>query len=356
MRRTINGPKGRKKMENGFSRISNQLKACCLCWCLFSLLFSATPAYSADELKLAHFMPPVHTLHQKVFQPLAEALSKETDGELTIRIYPAGALGKGPVQQYKRAVTGVADITFCLQNYTAGIFPRSLLITRPGLVANAEAGTRKLWEIYDPWLKTEYEAIKLLGLWAMSPTTLMTRERKVASLADIKGMKVRISSPIESELVQAWGAVPVAMPITESYSALTTGVVDAVLIQPSALYKPWNLAEPAKHLTVDLPSPASVVFLAMNRQRWEGLSPAHQAALDRLTGRDFSIRASGLWSAKDTAAVAQAEKDPDLSVTRLTKADREVFRKAADPTITKELTRLKALEIDAQGLYQALRN
>lgn len=339
-------------MENSFNRISIQLAGCCL----YFLLFLATPVYSADELKLAHFMPPVHTLHQKVFQPLAEALAKETNGELTIRIYPAGALGKGPVQQYKRAVTGVADITFCLQNYTAGIFPRSLLITRPGLVASAEAGTRKLWEVYDTWLKTEYEAVKLLGLWAMSPTTLMTREKKVATLADIKGMKVRISSPIESELVQAWGAVPVAMPITESYSALTTGVVDAVLIQPSALYKPWNLAEPAQHLTVDLPSPASVVFLAMNQQRWEALSPAHQAALDRLTGRDFSVRASVLWSAKDTDAVAQAEKDTDLTVTRLTKTARTAFSEAASPTITKELERLKALKIDARGLYQALQN
>jgi TRAP-type C4-dicarboxylate transport system substrate-binding protein len=339
-------------MGYGVRRLSIGATICC--W--FLALLVATSVCRADELKLAHFMPPVHTLHEQVFQPLADALAKETNGELTLRIYPAGALGKGPVQQYKRAVTGVADITFCLQNYTAALFPRTLLITRPGLVASAEAGTRRLWEVYEAWLKEEYEAVKLLGLWTMSPTTLMTREQKVGTLADIQGMKVRISSPIESELVKAWGAVPVAMPITESYSALTTGVVDAVLIQPSALFKPWNLSEPAKHLTVGLPSPTSVVFLAMNRQRWETLSPAHKAALDRLTGRDFSIRASILWSAKDTDAVTQAENEPDLTVTRLTKTARAAFSKAAGPTITKELERLKALEIDAQGLYQALQN
>jgi TRAP-type C4-dicarboxylate transport system substrate-binding protein len=324
-----------------------------LTFCCAVVLLSL-PAKAAEELKLAHFMPPVHTLHQQVFDPLAQALDTETKGALTIRIYPAGALGKGPVQQYKRVVTGVADITFCLQNYTASIFPRSLLITRPGLVTSAEAGTRKLWEVYDPWLKEEYKEIKLLGLWAMSPTTLMTREKKVATLDDIKGMKVRISSPIESELIKAWGGVPVAMPITESYSALTTGVVDAVLIQPSALYKPWNLSEPAKHLTVGLPSPTSVVFLAMNKARWEGLSPENQAALDRLTGRDFSIDASILWSAKDTDAVAQAEKDPALTVTRLTESARTAFADAARPAIAKELGRLEGLGIDAQGLYQAL--
>lgn len=335
-------------MRIGWKKISILTALSCMA------VFIISPAGAAEALKLAHFMPPMHTLHQKVFQPLAEALAAETNGELTLRIYPAGALGKGPVQQYKRAVTGVADITFCLQNYTAGIFPRSLLITRPGLVASAEAGTRKLWEVYDTWLKEEYKAVKLLGLWAMSPTTLMTRERQVATLADIEGMKVRISSPIESQLIQAWGGVPVAMPITESYSALTTGVVDAVLIQPSALYKPWNLSEPAKHLTVGLPSPTSVVFLAMNKQRWEKLTPEHQAALERLTGREFSIRASVLWSAKDTAAVAQAEKDPDLVVTRLTQSARAAFADAAQPSIKKELKRLSDLGIDSRGLYQAL--
>jgi TRAP-type C4-dicarboxylate transport system substrate-binding protein len=322
-------------------------------FCSAAVLLSS-PARAAEELKLAHFMPPVHTLHVQVFEPLAQALAAETKGALTIRIYPAGALGKGPVQQYKRVVTGVADITFCLQNYTANLFPRSLLITRPGLVASAEAGTRKLWEVYDPWLKEEYKEVKLLGLWAMSPTTLMMREKKVATLADVKGMKVRISSPIESELVKAWGGVPVAMPITESYSALATGVVDAVLIQPSALYKPWNLSEPAKHLTVGLPSPTSVVFLAMNKARWEGLSPENQAALDRLTGPNFSIQASILWSAKDTDAVDRAAKDPDLTVTRLTESARAAFAEAARPTIAKELARLEGLGIDAQGLYQAL--
>jgi TRAP-type transport system periplasmic protein len=335
-------------MRKGWRSILLLLIGCCM-----ALLLSS-PATAAEELKLAHFMPPVHTLHQQVFEPLAEALAAETKGALTIRIYPAGALGKGPVQQYKRVVTGVADIAFCLQNYTASIFPRSLLITRPGLVTSAEAGTRKLWDTYDPWLKEEYKEVKLLGIWAMSPTTLMTREKMVATPADIKGMKVRISSPIESELVQAWGGVPVAMPITESYSALTTGVVDAVLIQPSALYKPWNLSEPAKHLTVGLPSPTSVVFLAMNKERWAGLSPENQAALERLTGREFSIHASVLWSAKDTEAVAQAEKDPDLTVTRLTETARAAFAEAARPTIAKELTRLEGLGIDARGLYQAL--
>lgn len=319
-------------------------------------LLLAAPALAraaGKELKLAHFMPPMHTLHQKVFEPLAQDLDAATGGALTLRIYPSGALGKGPEQQYKRAVEGVADITFCIQSYTASLFPRTLLLTQPGVAGTAEEGTAKLWAIYDAHLAEEYREVKVLGIWVMSPTALITR-RPVARLADVQGLKVRISSPTESDLVLAWGAVPVGMPITESYNALSTGIVDAVMIQPSALYQPWNLAEPGEYVTDRLPSPSSVVLLAMNRTSWEGLPAEHQDALDRLTGREFSLRASALWGGVDTAALEKAGSDAGIQVVRLSEEALGEFARAARPVIEKELERLEKEGIHAREIFQAI--
>jgi len=309
---------------------------------------------SCKELKLAHFMPPGHTLHQKVFLPLAEDLSKSTNGKLTIRIYPSGALGKGPVQQYKRAVEGVADITFCIHSYTATLFPRSLIVTQPGVARTAEEGTGKLWDIYDAYLKSEYNAIKVLGIWVMSPTTLITRTKPVRTISDMKGMKVRISSPIESEMIQSWGAVPVAMPVTKSYNALNTGIVDAVLIQPSALYKPWNLAEPGKYVTDNLPGPSSVVFLAMNKKCWNELSNSQRAALDELTGREFSTKTSVIWSRLDIEGLEKAKSDPNVEYIKITASQRAGFTKAAQPAINKKLDELEKKGINAREIFKAL--
>lgn len=319
------------------------------------LLLPAVRAAAARELKLAHFMPTVHTLHQQVFLPLADDLSKATGGDLTIKIFPSGSLGKGPLQQYKRAVTGVADITFCIQSYSAGLFPRSLIATQPGVTRSAEQGTRRLWEIYDPYLREEYQAVKVLGIWVMSPTALMTRSRAVSSVADMRGMKIRISSPVESDLIQAWGGVPVAMPITESYNALQTGVVDAVLIQPSALYEPWNLADPARHVTANLPSPTSIVCLVMNKSSWAALSEDQQAALDGLTGREFSIQASIIWSRKDTAALEKARSDAGIEVIDLSAGQREVFEAAARASIQDHLEQLEGEGIRGREIYQAFK-
>jgi len=309
---------------------------------------------SCKELKFAHFVPPVHILHRKVFTPLAEDLAKATNGDLTIKIYPAGTLGKGPVQQYKRVVEGVADITFCIECYTASIFPRSLLVTQPGVAHTAEEGTRKLWDIYDAHLKSEYKAIKVLGIWVMSPASLMTRKKPVRSVADIKDMKVRISSPILTHLIKSWGAVPVAMPVTETYNALNTGIVDAVVLQPSSLYRPWNLAEPSKYVMDNFPGPSSVILLAMNKKSWRGLSNSQQAALDKLTGREFSIKASGIWSSLDIKGLEKAKTDPNIEYVKLTALQRSGFTKAAQPAINKELDKLERKGINAREVFKAL--
>ncbi len=309
----------------------------------------------AKELKLAHFMPPVHTLHEKVFVPLAEELAKATGGDLTIAIYPAGALGKGPVQQYKRAVEGVADITFGIHSYTSELFPRSQLLTLPGVYGSAEEGTQKLWAILDPYLKDEYRDIKLLGLWAMSPTVLITKDKPVATLADLKGMKVRTGSPGEAEATHAWGGVPVTMPITESYNALNTGIVDAVLIQPSAIYKPWNLCEPGKYVTDLLPSPSTIVFLAMNRGSWGALSKLQQTALEKLTGREFSLKAAAIWAEMDVEALTRAETDPEIKRVALTTDQQEAFAKAVNPAIEVELARLEKKGINAREIFKVIK-
>ena len=309
----------------------------------------------AKELKLAHFMPPVHTLQEKVFAPLAKELSQVTNGDLTITIYPAGTLGKGPVQQYKRAVEGVADITFCIHSYTADLFPRSQLFTLPGAYDNAEQGTEKLWEVLDPYLREEYHEIKLLGLWAMSPTVLITRDKPVETLADLKGMKVRTGSPVEADAVHAWGGVSVMMPITDSYNALNTGIVDAVLIQPSAMYKPWNLSEPGKYVTDLLPSPSTIVFLAMNRRSWDALNTSQQAALDQLTGREFSLKAAALWSEMDVEALNRAQSDQQIKRIALTPEQQGEFARAVRPIIDVELARLEKEGINAEEIYKAIR-
>jgi len=132
----------------------------------FIALFIAAFTWGLD---LAHFMPPVHVLHREAFEPLAKEIEQSTKGDLTIKIFPAGQLGAGPVQQYKRAIDGVADISFVVVQYVSTIFPRTMLLTLPGVADSAVEATEKAWRIYEPLLKSEAvfsEALDLLLLLA----------------------------------------------------------------------------------------------------------------------------------------------------------------------------------------------
>ena len=80
---------------------------------------------AAEELTVATFVPPQHHTNTVMFKWFGEELEKRSGGSLTMKLFPAGQLGAGPVQQFKRAVEGVADITFGVSAYTPALFPKN---------------------------------------------------------------------------------------------------------------------------------------------------------------------------------------------------------------------------------------
>lgn len=247
----------------------------------------------AAELKLAHFMSPRHPMDSKVMRPWTEQVKKMSGGSLTIRIYPGGELGKGPRAQYKRAVDGVADMTFGLQGYTSAQFPLTTLIENTGLGRGAAEATRKLWAAKD-LIADEYKRVKLIAMWAGEDDTLMTKDKPVRSLADLRGMKIRTPSKAKAALIKALGATPVAMPITKAYHALNTGVVDALLVPPSVI-RSFKIGEVAKYFTTGIPTGHSPFFIAMNRRSWDGLSAEHKALIEKTAGAKLSTLAAAVY-------------------------------------------------------------
>lgn len=271
-----------------------------------ALLALVAQPLAAKELKLAHFMSPQHPMDQAIMTPLAERIGEATDGALTIKVYPAGELGSGPNQQYRRAVTGIADIAFNLPQYTPAQFKRSVLLHTPGLFADPEQATRAIWSSIDA-LEPDFSEVELLAFWTNNPSILFTRDKPVTSMADIRGMKVRVPDPVSAEIVEAWGAIPVSLPATDTYNAMSTGVVDAVMIDPSAVGS-YNLQEVARHVVMNIPGALSTFTLVMNRAAWDGLSPEEQEILQAETGEALSIKAAEAFKAAGDRGVERLKE------------------------------------------------
>ena len=88
-------------------------------------------------------------------------------------------------------------------------------------------------------------------------------------LEDLKGQKLR-SGGGTVDLLKAWGAVPMAMPMSEAYESLSKGVVDGTFAVAETL-SGFKLADPVKYLTIPPVSTSSCQCVVMNKQKWDAL-------------------------------------------------------------------------------------
>lgn len=267
---------------------------------LGAVAVSGSSAFAQTEMRLADFLPPQHPYQTQVYGVMADMIAEATGGAVTVQIFPGGALGGNPIEQYDRALNGVAEIAFSLPGYTASRFPLTLLAELPGMITE-ENGTEQIWNAMN-FLSEEHRRVHLLSIWTNGENVLYTRDRPVRSVADVQGMKIRVPSANAGLIVEAWGAVPVSMPPAEAYNALQTGVIDAVMIDATATYA-FRLGEVANYVTSGMNTTISSFALFMNRDAYDGLSADHRAAFDRI-GREIATVANGV----QLAGVARGEQ------------------------------------------------
>jgi TRAP-type C4-dicarboxylate transport system substrate-binding protein len=263
----------------------------------------AMPSW-AQELRLSTFVPPVHVIYREILIPWAQEVAKATNGEVKVTLYPSMQLGGKPPDLFRQAQDGVVDIVFTLPGYTSPAFPRTQMIELPGLKPDGLAATNMMWDLLDPYLLPEYEGTKVIALWGAEDAGLMTRAKPIRSLDDIKGLRMRAPSAAQAKQLEVMGAVPIAMPITELYPGLERGVIDGAMV-PFSVILDFRLGEVAKTYTIPGPLFGRSSFLvAMNKKKYDSLSPKARAAIDRLSGRDLSLEATKVYLRRTAEGVA----------------------------------------------------
>ncbi|MEM5583705.1 TRAP transporter substrate-binding protein [Roseibium sp. AS2] len=271
--------------------------------------FSAQPV-SAEELTVATFVPPQHHTNTVMFKWFGEELEKRSGGTLTMKLFPAGQLGAGPVQQYKRAVEGVADITFGVSAYTPALFPKTMLAILPGTPENADESTRRIWANFDEYLADEYTDVKVLAVGTVAGN-LWVGTRNVSTMEGLKGAKLVPYAAMTTPLVEALGAVPVQMPVTEMYTGISTGTIDSAMASYNNLTPPWNFWDVSTHVVENVPVNFAVTFAVMNKERYMGLSEEHRAIIDELAGLPMSLKLAESFDGADERSkkmIAEADK------------------------------------------------
>lgn len=279
----------------------------------------------AEELSVATFVPPNHETVTVALAWFEKEITERSGGTLTMKLYPAGQLGAGPAQQYKRAVEGVADITFGIASITPTLFPKTLLAVPPGKAVDGLDSTERMWSVFNEHMADEWTEVKVLAIGNPSGGMIIST-KDVSTLEGMKGAKIVPFASMTTPVIQGMGGVPVQMDPTEHYTGLSTGTIDAAISSINNIMPPWNLDEVANFAIVNTPATFNPVYFVMNKERYESLSAEHRAILDEISGLPFSMELARSFHLADEMALEWKDKqiaDGKLNVEWIVTSDEE---------------------------------
>ena len=219
-------------------------------------------------------------------QRFAEIVKTASDGQLLITPYTAGSVIPGG-KEFDSVMSGSVEAVHGPPGWTIGYLPGAVFFTQypGGLTSNQ----------LEMWMKLEGRAIAqglyedmgvhFVGILTLSPAEVWAHSTKpIRSVADIKGLKIRLGTTALNAIFQKMGATPVFLPGGEIYESAKRGVIDAFeYINPSLN---WDMGfhEVAEYMYLS-PSraPCDTQCIYVNGETWEELPDNLKAIVNMAT-------------------------------------------------------------------------
>ncbi len=264
--------------------------------------FSAMFAFNASaktELTYANFFPPTH-IQSQLAQSWCDEVEKRTNGDISIKYFPAQSLAKAP-QTYDAVVNGIADIGLTVLAYSRGRFPIASAIDLPLGYKTGVQATKVANAVLNKFHPSEFNDTQIMFLHAHGPGLLNTVDKRVATLEDMKGLKIRTTGA-SGRVIEALGGSPVGKGMGETYQLLQKGVVDGSL-HPLESNKGWKLGEVVKYVTESYPIAYTTTFAVfMNKSKWAKLTPEqHKIIMD--INAEWADKHGEGWDSSDKAGI-----------------------------------------------------
>jgi TRAP-type transport system periplasmic protein len=291
------------------------------------LAFTAFAA-AADsvKMKLHTFGSPRQPETKWIFERLNNDFGRHSGGTLSFQTYYGMALGGKPRDLISQVENGVVDMSYTLPGYHAGRFPILEALELPFIATSGEAFSQAAWDWLEKYAHQEFKTLKVITLGAIDVGVLHSTKTPIRTMADIKGMKIRVAGRYIGMAVQSLGGVPVQMPLPAVYESLSRGQTQGMMI-PWMITVPFKLAEVTKYHT-DTPIYHSLLLTAMNMNTWNKLDAKQKKAVELSTGKSFAKDYGVLWD-KGAAPGIKIARDRGNEIIKLPAAEEARWREAA---------------------------
>ena len=240
------------------------------------LLNTAPSSAKSMTLKVSHQFA-AGDVRDQMGRVFGERVTKRTNGAIKFRHYPAKSLYK-PKEQWDAMRKGALDMSCFPLDYASGKVPQLSITLMPCSVVNIQQGLTWRNQPIGKKINALMEANGVRNLvWAWFDGGIGSKVKQIKIPADVKGTKLRAAGKKFEFMMREAGASITSMPSSETYHALSTGVLDTMMTS-SASFVSYRLYEVLKY--INAPRDYSIWYMAENlvisEKTWQRLTPDQQ--------------------------------------------------------------------------------
>lgn len=201
----------------------------------------------------------------------AKDVYKRTNGKLSLSLHQYGELGLVGSNVLTAVRAGQFPLAELDNSKTAGDEPLFLIFNLPGLcfsihdaktVAKASEGLMK--KALNDW------GVREIGLDFYNPAQGIFSKKPIRTIADLKGLKIRVYSSVLQHAFTLLGSRPQLIPWGDTPAALLQGVVNAAITSPSSGISA-GFGDTTKYMTT-MPLTNRISWI-VNKKAWASLPP-----------------------------------------------------------------------------------
>ncbi len=228
---------------------------------------------------------------------MGKKLEKESNGRLTIKMFPSGQMGDENATLEKTRA-GAIDIVRVSMAPVGGVLPEVGVFNLPFIFRDIDHMHKVLdgpigKELGDK-ISNSNLGLTFLGYMDAGSRSLITK-KAVRNLDDLKGVKIRLqNNPIGLEAFKALGANPIVLPVGDVFASLQTGVIDAAENNEPTYDTENYVVAGCKFYDITEHFMIPEMF-AFSKNKWDKLSKEDQALILKLA-KEVEAEERVLWA------------------------------------------------------------
>ena len=192
----------------------------------------------------------------------------------------------------------------------------------------------------------------------LPPYPIFTTGKKIQSVRDFRGLRMRTPSITVGVALAKLGAVPLGIPLNMIGDTIASGYVDAIAYG-------WDLMTTTKgaggkflidqlSVAIDARLAAPALMVVMNRAKWDALPDDLKKIIDK-HGSDLAMGSARIRETQEAITKKKLQNDPRMTALSFNDEQRAELLRVTAPAVVEWKANMAKLGIDGERLYTRAR-